>query len=215
MSCSLEKLRIKSTFGFLPVKKHMKKLDLTKYKKKMRCLLKKGDNTCEKRDTTSSDLLKKTIYSYLLIWKSGKEEDEEVLFAREKNREKRKVEKKLKIWCTPWCCVWVIHNQRKKLKRFEKEREKTMKRFEEDREEAKEVWERERSLKEMIFCVGYESENKMCEIVLFLIYFFILKILRRWHVVIFSYCRKKNLNANDSERLKYWKSYPLLVHNYI
>jgi len=33
----------------------------------------------------------------------------------------------------------VIHNQRKKLKRFEKEREKTMKRFEEDREEAKEV----------------------------------------------------------------------------
>ena len=67
MSCSLEKLKIKSTSRFLPVKKHMKKLDLTKYKKKMRCLLEKGDNTCEKRDTTSSYLLKKIIYSDLLI----------------------------------------------------------------------------------------------------------------------------------------------------
>ena len=44
MSCLLEKLEIKSTSGFLPVKKRMKKLDLTKYKKKMRCFLEKNQN---------------------------------------------------------------------------------------------------------------------------------------------------------------------------
>jgi len=35
MSCSLEKLKIKSTYGFKTVKKRMKKIYLTKYKKKM------------------------------------------------------------------------------------------------------------------------------------------------------------------------------------
>jgi len=93
----------------------------------MTCLLEKGDNINENRDTTSSDLGKKMISSYLLIWNSWKEwitqiyhkknyrseevsemekekyEDEEVLCAREKNKEKRKVEKKLKSLE----CVWV------------------------------------------------------------------------------------------------------------
>jgi len=63
----LRKLKIKTTSGFKPVKKRMKKLDLTKYKKKMTCLLEKGDNINENRDTTSSDLGKKMISSYLLI----------------------------------------------------------------------------------------------------------------------------------------------------
>ena len=63
----MRKLKIKTTSGFKPVKKRMKKLDLTKYKKKMTCLLEKGDNINENRDTTSSDLGKKMISSYLLI----------------------------------------------------------------------------------------------------------------------------------------------------
>jgi len=63
----LRKLKIKTTSGFKPVKKRMKKLDLTKYKKKMSCLLEKCDNTNENKDTTSSDLGKKMISLDLLI----------------------------------------------------------------------------------------------------------------------------------------------------
>jgi len=40
----LRKLKIKSTSEFKPVKKCMKKLDLTKYKKKNRCSLEKTQN---------------------------------------------------------------------------------------------------------------------------------------------------------------------------
>jgi len=40
----LRKLKIKSTSGFKPIKKRMKKLDLTKYKKKMSCSVKKTQN---------------------------------------------------------------------------------------------------------------------------------------------------------------------------
>ena len=88
-------------------------LDLRKYKKNMSYLLEKGENTNENRDTTSLDLGKKMISSYLLIsfiWKEWrkqryhknnykyeevrqiekeKSEDEKVLCAREKNRKKK------------------------------------------------------------------------------------------------------------------------------
>jgi len=40
----LRKLKINSTSGLKPVKKRMKKLDLTKYKKKISCSVEKTQN---------------------------------------------------------------------------------------------------------------------------------------------------------------------------
>jgi len=122
----------------------------------MSCLLEKGENTKENRDTTSSDLGKKMISSDLLIsfnWKEWrkqryhknnyrseevrqrikkeKSEDEEVLWAYEKNRENRKIEKKMKsLWC-----MWV-----RKTWEEEREREKEVRRKKDvDRKEERKV----------------------------------------------------------------------------
>jgi len=83
MSCLLQKAENKNEIWvkkpyvvvthLRPVKKEKyhqrkkKKLDLRKYKKNMSCLLEKGKNTNENRDTTSLDLGKKMISSDLLI----------------------------------------------------------------------------------------------------------------------------------------------------
>jgi len=106
----------------------------------------------------------------------------------------RNREMKLKIWCSPWCGVWVIQRQMKKLRGLRK-REEALKRFEKERKDDEKVWGRERrrwkgvrkrDKFERVDSV-WDTERWKC---LFLTYFLIFKILRRWHVNIFSCCRK-------------------------
>jgi len=128
----------------------------------MSCLLEKGKNTNENRDTTSSDLGKKTISSDLLIsfickeWRKQryhknnyrseeirqiiekeKSEDEEVLCAHEKNRENRKIEKKLKSLG----CVWVRKTWEEERKGERKVRRKKGVGKKEERKLRRKKWE--------------------------------------------------------------------------
>ena len=50
----MRKIKIKTTSGFKPVKKRLKKLDLKKYKKKISCLLEKGDKVLSVREEVLS-----------------------------------------------------------------------------------------------------------------------------------------------------------------
>jgi len=154
-------------------------------------LVKKGEDVCKMRkmvfcvNEKERDKAEDLVFAMVLCVSDPETEEK----AKEVwERERRSSEE---VWERERRLRKDLKKTKKKLKRFEKERE---------------VWKR-------WYCVWEtESENKMCEIDFF---FLIFKILRRGHVVIFSYYRKKILNVNGSERLKYWRNCNLLVHNCI
>ena len=107
--------------------------------------------------------------------------------------EKERDEAEDLVFAMVWCVGDPVTDE--EVERFEKEREEALKRFEKEREDDEKVWGRERrKWRGLRKREKFERDDSVWDTerwkCLFLIYFLIFKILRRWHVNIFSCCRK-------------------------